>query len=59
MYIRNYNRNKIINSLKNNKKWSNQFDFVKINLNIKPSWFGLPMLINKNFIGVKKKFLKH
>ena len=55
--IRDINRNKIINNLKKNKKWNDQFTFVTVRKNIKPSWFGLPMLINKNYIHNKKKFL--
>ena len=55
--IRDINRNKIINNLKKNKKWNDQFTFVTVRNNIKPSWFGLPMLINKNYIHNKKKFL--
>ena len=55
--IRDINRNKIINNLKKNKKWNNQFSFVTVGNNIKPSWFGLPMLINKNYSNKKKQFL--
>ena len=57
MKIRNINRNKIIDNLKKNKKWKDQFEFVKIANNIKPSWFGLPILIKSKNID-KKKFLK-
>lgn len=57
--IRNRNRNKIINILKINNKWNNQFSFIKIDGNCKPSWFGLPILINKRYIHIKKKFLNH
>jgi len=57
MSIRNINRNKIIDSLKKDKKWNNQFEFVKINNKIKPSWFGLPILIKNKNIN-KKKFLE-
>jgi len=57
MKVRNINRNKIIDNLKKNNKWNNQFEFVKIDNKINPSWFGLPILItNKNID--KKKFLK-
>ena len=57
MTIRDENRTKIIDSLKKNKKWNNQFDFVKITKKVKPSWFGLPILINNNQVN-KIKFLK-
>lgn len=57
MKIRNDNRNKIIDSLKNNEKWDNQFSFVKISKLVSPSWFGLPIMINKKFYSKKKKFL--
>ena len=55
--IRNINRNKIIKNLKKNKKWNNQFEFVKINNKISPSWFGLPILITNRNVD-KNKFLK-
>ena len=57
--IRNINRNKIINNLKKNDKWKNQFSFVEVESNIKPSWFGLPILINKKYSYVKKEFLNY
>ena len=57
--IRNINRNKIINNLKKNDKWKNQFSFVQVESNIKPSWFGLPILINKKYSYVKKEFLNY
>lgn len=56
MNIRNNNRKKIIDNLKKNKKWNNQFEFVKINKKINPSWFGLPILIKDKNVD-KKKFL--
>ena len=51
------NRNRIITSLKKSKKWKNQFSFIEPIKNLKPSWFGLPILINKKFIKIKKIFL--
>ena len=51
------NRNRIITSLKKSKKWKNQFSFIEPIKNLKPSWFGLPILINKRFIKIKKIFL--
>jgi CDP-6-deoxy-D-xylo-4-hexulose-3-dehydrase len=55
--IRNYNRKKIIEKVKNNKKWNNQFYFINHSKMIKPSWFGLPILIKNKFLNKKKKFL--
>lgn len=57
--IRNYNREKLINYLKQSKKWNNQFQFIKINDKITPSWFGLPILVDKKFINIKQKFLEY
>ena len=57
--IRNYNRKKIIEKVKNNKKWNNQFYFINHSKIIKPSWFGLPILIKNKFLNKKKKFLDH
>ena len=57
--IRNYNRKKIIEKVKNNKKWNNQFYFINHSKMIKPSWFGLPILIRNKFLNKKKKFLDH
>ena len=56
---RSKNRNLIINKLKNHKNWNNQFIFFNPNKKLKPSWFGLPFLINKKFINKKEKFLKY
>ena len=56
---RNYNRKKIIDKVKNNKKWNNQFYFINHSKQIKPSWFGLPILIDKKYTKKKKKFLNH
>ena len=55
--IRKENRSKIINRLKKSKKWDNQFEFLEPAKGVNPSWFGLPMLVNKKFIKIKKKFL--
>ena len=57
--LRKKNRSLIINELKKHKLWNNQFDFVKIEKNINPSWFGLPFLINKDLMVNKSKFLKY
>ena len=52
--IRKQNRNKIINSLKNHAKWNNQYYFVIPDKNLNPSWFGLPLLLNRK-LNYKKK----
>ena len=56
---RSSNRKKIIDSLKQSKKWINQLDFLKPIKKLTPSWFGLPILINKKFIRNKKKYLNY
>jgi CDP-6-deoxy-D-xylo-4-hexulose-3-dehydrase len=58
MKNRNVNRNKIIKSLHSNLNWRDQFKFVEIDHNIKPSWFGLPFMLNENLIDKKEKILK-
>ncbi len=57
--IRLSNRNKIIKSLKNSPKWNDQFVFFEPAKNLKPSWFSIPLLINKKFISKKKKYLNY
>ena len=52
------NRNKIIKKLQSSKKWKNQFFFIEPIKNLKPSWFGMPILVNKDLAKVKNKFLK-
>jgi CDP-6-deoxy-D-xylo-4-hexulose-3-dehydrase len=57
--IRTDNRNKIIKSLKNSKKWDNQYTFFEANKNLKPSWFGIPLLLNHKYIYKKNKLLNY
>ena len=57
--IRNYNRIKIIDKLVNSKYWKNQFTFLNPANYVKPSWFGLPMLVDSKYIKVKNKFLQY
>ena len=52
---RNYNRDIIIKKLTQDKRWSNQFEFVKIASDVKPSFMNMPILLNKNLL-IKKKF---
>ena len=54
---RAYNRKIIIESLKKADTWNNQIDFLQPNKKINPSWFGLPILIDKKFINKKQKYL--
>ena len=56
--IRTYNRNKIIKTLKKSKKWNEQFIFFNQKKNLRPSWFGLPLLVNSELEKHKDKFLK-
>tara|TARA_Y100000590_G_scaffold89703_1_gene101020 strand:+ start:8098 stop:9327 length:1230 start_codon:yes stop_codon:yes gene_type:complete len=55
--IRFNNRVKIINKLKNSKKWNEQFTFINPIKSLNPSWFGLPILINSKYKKKKNKFL--
>ena len=59
MRKRNQNRNEIIKVLKSSKKWNNQFNFINIPHNIKPSWMGFPILLSKRFKNKKKKFINY
>ena len=56
--IRQQNRDKIISSLINSKNWNNQFSFLEPNENLKPSWFGFPIIINKELSSRKEEFLE-
>ena len=55
--LRKVNRSIIINKLKNHPEWNNQFEFVKIDELVNPSWFGLPFMISNKYIKKKKIFL--
>lgn len=55
--IRNFNRKKIIDALHQAKNWRKQLSFVNISKQLEPSWFGLPMLLNKKYINKKKRYL--
>ena len=59
MSIRSYNRDKLIYLLKSSKEWNNQFSFFNPSKNVKPSWFGFPLLINNKFLKKKKVFLDY
>ena len=55
---RKKNRVKIIKSLKESKKWRNQYQFLKINKNVNPSFFGFPIIISEEYGHLKKNLLK-
>jgi len=57
MKIRKQNRNLIIKKIKSSIKWKNQFSFFEPNYGLKPSWFGLPIMINPQYVNYKKKFM--
>jgi len=59
MKIREENRNLIISKLKNSTNWDNQFTFFKPFKNLKPSWFGFPILLNGKYLKKKNKFLNY
>jgi dTDP-4-amino-4,6-dideoxygalactose transaminase len=46
--IRAENRKKIIQSLKTDPRWKNQYQFIEIPKNITPSFMGLPIFLNEN-----------
>ena len=54
--VRIKNREKIINRLVNSPLWNKQFSFLDITKNVKPSFFGLPILISKKYLSKKKQF---
>ena len=57
--IRIRNRKKIINSLKLNPKWNNQFYFVDIPKEISPSYMVFPILLNARYANKKIKFINY
>jgi CDP-6-deoxy-D-xylo-4-hexulose-3-dehydrase len=57
MSIRTYNRNKLINFIKKSENWEKQFSFFYPYKNLKPSWFGFPILLDPKYIKKKEKFL--
>ena len=59
MKIRSHNRNMIIKKLKDLNEWDNQFDFFEPIKSLKPSWFGLPLLIDKKYLKKKQLFLNY
>ena len=56
--IRNENREKIIKALYSSSDWKNQLQFINYSKEVKPSWFGLPMLIDKKYLSKKKRYIQ-
>jgi len=56
--VRKKNRIEIIKALKNSQKWNNQYEFLNINKNVNPSFFGFPIIISEKYKNMKKKLLK-
>ena len=55
---RTMNKKKIINSLKKDKRWKEQFRFVEYSKRIEPSYMVLPILLNEKFLKKKKQFIE-
>ena len=55
--IRNLNRKNIINLFKKDKKINRSIKVIKPNKNVNPSWFGLPLIVNKKNL-LKKLMLR-
>ena len=56
---RKQNRKLIIKTLKEDRRWKNQFKFIEPSKNINPSWMGLPIIIDKKYKKQKMKFLSY
>ena len=55
---RTYNKNLIIKNLKKDKRWNNQFEFIKIPKDINPSYMVMPILLKKKYLKKKKIYIK-
>ena len=51
------NRSKIINAIQNSALWSKQFTFLNAIDNLEPSWFGLPIILDKKYKNKKNSYL--
>ena len=51
------NRKKIINILKSDVRWKNQFYFLSVPKNVKPSYMVFPIFLNSNLKHKKKRFI--
>ncbi len=56
--VRKSNRDRIVSSLKKSQKWNNQFSFFEANKFLSPSWFSIPLLLNKRFTKKKNLYLR-
>jgi CDP-4-dehydro-6-deoxyglucose reductase, E1 len=56
---REFNRNKIIEKVKSHKKFCNQINFLDVEKNIDPSWFGLAVFIDERYSIKKSKYLNY
>jgi CDP-4-dehydro-6-deoxyglucose reductase, E1 len=56
--IRSINRNKIIKKLSSDNRWKDQVHFVETRKNLRPSWFGISMLLNQKYKNKKDQVLK-
>ena len=59
MNVRALNRKKIINKIIKSKNWNNQYSFFYPNKNVTPSWFGLPIMVNKINKTNKNRFMNY
>jgi len=57
--IRSNNRKKIIDILKKDSKWKNQFSFIETPKEIEPSFMVFPILLNHKYRNKKKQFINH
>ena len=57
--IRYENRKKIIDSLKRDPKWNNQFSFINIPKKISPSYMVFPIMLNSIYKKRKIKFINY
>jgi len=55
--MRDLNRKTIIKSISDDKKWTNQVKFIQPNKDLKVSWFGIPMILNKRYENKKNIIL--
>ena len=57
--VRIENRKKIIQSLKKNSKWNNQFQFIDVPKKVSPSYMVLPIMLNSKFKKKKIEFINY
>jgi len=59
MAIRKRNRDLIISNITSHPNYKNQFIFFNPNKNLKPSWFGFPLLLRNDLLKKKGELLKY